>query len=409
MDGFKRPQRQSERQIPAPTPVKQEPTPTRQTEVAPQPTKTAKDKKVDAIFEDIVQKRSKWRIIWLILLGLLVAVVAGVWFWYQTMLSPVDTNNKTVQSVVVKKGMTADQIAASLKEAGLIRSVAAFDIYTRLDGTRSSMQAGTCKFTPAESVEQIVDKLVAGCTDFKVVTFYPGGALVDSKAKPAGHDVTSALKNAGYSDAEIKAALTKQYTGPLFADKPAGTSLEGYVYGETYYVATSATAEEVLQQTFDEMYKQINDNGLAIAFKKHGLNLYEALTLASIVQREMGCQTHTQACYEDQRKIAQVFLKRLAEGIPLGSDVTFVYGADLKGVTPTVDVDSPYNTRIHAGLTPTPIASPGIGALKAVANPADTDYLFFVSGDDGKNYFTRSQAEHEQAIRDHCQVNCRIF
>ena len=95
--------------------------------------------------------------------------------------------------------------------------------------------------------------------------------------------------------------------------------------------------------------------------------------------------------------MAQVFLKRLSEDMALGSDVTFIYAASQDGKTPTVDYDSPC-----------PISSPGLGALLAVAEPAEGDYLYFVAGDDGVTYFTRTEEEHNEAVRNHCQVNCLL-
>ena len=201
------------------------------------------------------------------------------------------------------------------------------------------------------------------------------------------------LQEFGYSESQVESALSKQYSGPLFADKPAGTSLEGYIYGETYYVDPGAAPEVVLQTTFDEMYKQLTRYALPSKFTSQGLNLYQAITLSSIVQRELNCEgkpteARKETCFQYQRSIAQVFLKRLHEGISLGSDVTFIYAADMRGVTPTVDIDSLYNTRIHTGLPPGPIASPGIHALRAVADPSATDYLFFIAGDDGCLLYT---------------------
>ncbi len=111
----------------------------------------------------------------------------------------------------------------------------------------------------------------------------------------------------------------------------------------------------------------------------------------------------------DQKQVAQIFYKRLGEDIPLGADATFVYAAKKLGVTPSVDLDSPYNTRVHAGLPPGPISTPGLSALQAVAQPAPGDYLYFVSGDDGQTYFARTQEEHEANAAQYCKVNCALF
>lgn len=223
----------------------------------------------------------------------------------------------------------------------------------------------------SQSTQQILEKLTTGCHDFKSITFFPGATISQPLYKPvhaeldATMHVTHRLREFGFSDSQIESALSKQYSGPLFADKPAGTSLEGYIYGETYYVDPHATPEVILQTTFDEMYTQLTRYELLPKFSAHQLNLYQAITLSSIVQRELNCEgkpteARKETCFQYQRMIAQVFLKRLREGTSLGPDVTFIYAADIMGVAPTIDIDSPYNTRIHTGLPPGPIASPGI-------------------------------------------------
>ena len=145
----------------------------------------------------------------------------------------------------------------------------------------------------------------------------------------------------------------------------------------------------------------LEQNQLQEAFAEQGLSLYEGITLASIIQRE--------AIGGDEPQIAQVFYSRLSIGMELGSDVTYQYIADKTGVARDVNLDSPYNTRRYVGLPPGPIASPGVDALLATANPAEGDYLYFLSGDDDVTYFARTLEEHETNIREHCQQKCQII
>ena len=354
--------------------------------------------------------RKRLGLIILAVVVVLIGVVAGAGFlWYRKSLTPVDVNNTSKSLVTIASGTAPGAIADTLKQKGLIRDTWAFEVYTRTKGVRDQLQAGTCRLSPSQSMPDIVDRLIQGCHETRTVTFLPGGTVVDSKYKPQSQDATSALKRAGYSDAAIKAALAKAYNSPLFADKPTGTSLEGYIYGDTYRIPFVEGPEAALQAAFGHMYQQIQSNGFVEKFKAQKLNLYQAITLASIVQREMGCSSGSDACYQIQRQIAQVFYKRLRENKPLGSDVTFIYGADLRGVQPTVNIDSPYNTRTKVGLPPGPIASPGLGALKAVADPAPGQYEFFVAGDDGNVYFAKTNAEHQANIKKHCQKLCAEF
>lgn len=341
-----------------------------------------------------------------ILLGVLSLLILGLLLflvWYLWALSPVNSSDLRHDRVEIAAGSSPGQIAETLRGKKLIRSSVAFDIYTRLTGTKSNLQAGIYSISPSESTPKIVDKLTSGdITDEQVdITFYPGATLVDNSATAENKklDVKTVLKRAGYSDSEITAAFDKTYTGPLFAGKPAGSDIEGYVYGDTYKFNKNATVEQILQRTFDEFYGVVQKNDLVDKFKSHGLNLYQGITLASIVQRE----AHNA---NDQKQVAQVFYSRLAIGMQLGSDVTYQYIADKLGVPRDTNLDSPYNTRRYVGLPPGPIATPGLSALMAVAEPAEGDYLYFLAGDDGKVYFAHTNAEHELNIQKHCQIGC---
>ncbi len=368
-----------------------------------------------------VKKKSKIKAIFKILLILLILLIVGsvvFYFWYNKQLEPKDKSSKALSTISINSGESFYAIADGMQERGLIKSSLALKIYGKITGKSNLIKQGDCSFSPADEPEDMVERMIKGCYDFKKITFYPGATIDKPLYKPDGSVldqdsmyIKGVLKKAGYSDAEIEAALAKKYDSPLFADKPEGTSLEGYIFGETYHVAKEFTAEQVLQESFKQMYNVIKENDLEEMYKKQGLNLYQGITLASIIQRELDCESKTtpdsqNKCYNYQRTIAQIFLKRLREDMPLGSDVTFIYAADKMKVKPTVDIDSPYNTRINKGLTPGPIASPGRLALMAVGDPTDTDYVYFIAGDDGLIYFAKDNAGHEDNIRRYCQKLC---
>ena len=146
----------------------------------------------------------------------------------------------------------------------------------------------------------------------------------------------------------------------------------------------------------------VQKHDLVKKYKQRGLTLYEGITLASIVQREVNG-------LDDQKKVAGVFYNRLKQDMMLGSDVTYQYIADKTGQQRSPSLDSPYNTRRYTGLPPGPIAVPGESALLAVAEPTKSDYLYFLSGDDDKTYFGKTEAEHERNIQQHCQKKCLIL
>lgn len=353
---------------------------------------------------ELPQERSLNKVVlWVIgiTLATIVGLVAGLLIWYNIQLSPVGNDIGQLKKITIPPGSTSSQISKELEKQSIIRNATAFDIYVRLSCKNKALQAGTYRLSPAEAVPKIIEHFVKGSVDKFSITFYPGASLIDNSKKPESKklDVTSVLKRAGFSDTEVKTALEKTYTGPLFSSKPFNTDLEGYVYGETYNFNAGSSVEVILNGTFNEFYAKIQENDLVKSFANHGLNLYQGITLASIIQREANDA-------KDQRQVAQVFYSRLAIGMPLGSDVTYQYIADKTGVARDPNLDSVYNTRIHAGLPPGPIASPGLTALLAVANPASGDYQFFLSGDDGVMYFARTNAEHDANIVNHCKINC---
>ncbi|HSW78289.1 MAG TPA: endolytic transglycosylase MltG [Candidatus Chromulinivoraceae bacterium] len=336
------------------------------------------------------RKRRLWTWITGGIIAVLLLIAGGSVVWYKLSLRAVDASDTSRIRLTITEGQSPSQIAQALQDKKLIRSQVAFDVYTRLTGARSQLRAGTYSISPSESTETIVSNLVSGKVDQFNITFLPGATVAEDK---------QVLVKAGYKQSDVDAAFSKQYDHPLFATKPATADLEGYIYGETYNFDSDTTVEQILAKTFDEYYAAVTDNDLVAGFQKQGLTLYQGITLASIVQREVSNAT-------DQKQVAQIFLKRLQIGIPLGSDVTYHYAAQKLGVDPSPTLDSPYNTRIYKGLPPGPIAAPGLGALKAVANPASGDYLYFLSGDDGTTYYATTEAEHQANITNHCQIKC---
>lgn len=246
----------------------------------------------------------------------------------------------------------------------------------------------------AEYYRQLEAEMVAETFDF---TIAPGETVFDVKER---------LIEAGYTENEAKTALNPRNYDYSFL---AGVdSLEGYLFGETYNFYRTASAEEIIAKYLDGMATVISENDLENRFGNQGLSLREGIILASIVQKE----AHT----ADQPTVAQVFLSRLSYGIPLGSDVTVSYAIDV--VDPdrktyadnqaALKIDSCYNTRLYAGLPCGPISNPSLSALIAVAEPSDTTYFYFLTGDDGIMYYSYTEAEHIQKIRQYCQELCNV-
>ncbi|MBQ3465025.1 endolytic transglycosylase MltG [Candidatus Saccharibacteria bacterium] len=220
------------------------------------------------------------------------------------------------------------------------------------------------------------------------------------------------LAEVGYSNTEIEEAFNANYDYDFLKERPAGASLEGFLFGDTHEFYKSATVKEILETFLGAMGNVIEENNLKEKYSEQGLTLFEGVTLASIVQKEAPSPTYS----PEQPKVAQVFLSRLAYGIRLGSDVTVSYALDT--IDPdretysdneaALGVDSCYNTRLYFGLPCGPISNPGLTALQAVANPSDTAYLYFLTGDDGVMYYSSTEEEHNLNAALHCSEFCNI-
>ncbi|MDO4753138.1 MAG: endolytic transglycosylase MltG [Candidatus Saccharibacteria bacterium] len=222
------------------------------------------------------------------------------------------------------------------------------------------------------------------------------------------YDVKKALQKEGYSDEDIDNAFVYDYDFDFLKKRPAGASLEGYLYGETYEFYKGVPIEDILTKYLEGMSRVISENNLEARYAEKGLSLFEGITLASIVQKESPAG--------EQATVAQVFLSRLGYGWKLGSDVTVSYAIDAIDPNRTVyqdnaaalAIDSCYNTRLYTGLPCGPIANPNLESLLAVANPSDTSYLYFLTGDDGLMYYSYTESEHNQNAALHCQSLCNI-
>jgi UPF0755 protein len=339
------------------------------------------------------RRRKPILIVAVTVIALFTVMIAGLIIWYQTQLAAVSPGSDEKVKVTVQPGSGVKTIAEQLKRSGLIRSDVGFDWYIRLNGKSAQLQSGTYRLGKGEDVPTIVGHLTSGTTDTFSITFLPGATLEKHR---------QTLIDTGYDAARVDEALAKRYDHPVFAGKPASADLEGYIYGETYNFPADASVEDILIRSFDELEAVVAGNDLVSRYKQQGFSLYQGITMASIIQREV-------ITAQDAAQVAQVFKKRYDMDMPLGSDVTYQYIADKTGQARSVDIDSPYNTRRYPGLPPGPISSPGLAALKAVGSPAPGDYLYFLSGDDDKTYFARTNEEHERNIRDHCQEKCQII
>lgn len=321
------------------------------------------------------------------------------------------------QKFEIKTNQTINDIAENLKKAGLIRSDFAFKTYLKLSSKSAKIKAGVYSLRANLSAKEIVEQMEKGVASSEVfnLTVLPGETLKEIKQK---------LIKLGYLSEQIDTALLKKYDSPVLKGlydsegkltnpaQPANVALEGYLYGETYQFYKGETVEHIFETMINQLNSVVVANHIEEKFQKRGFSLREGLILASIIQKE--------AHSEDMPGVSMVFQNRLKVGMTLGSDVTATYAADL--VNPNRDRNDPnnnlrvletdnlYNTRKHTGLTPGPICSPGITAILAVAEPDENkrSMRYFLTGDDGKMYYSVTDTEHTQKIRDYCQKLCSV-
>ena len=354
----------------------------------------------------IVKKTRKNLIITpIIIVAVIAAICAGIVFWYFNSLGPIvkncEDNRCPDVEFTILPGDSVDTITNNLAEAKLIKSPFFFKINLKLSFGDAVLKSGRYILNQGMDANAIARILSEGAdADVFSFTIKPGETIFDIKKN---------LIALGYRAEEIDEALHIEYDIPVLSDKPIGDTIEGYLFGETYEFYNNAPVKDIFETFLMGTNKIVEENNLVNRFADQGLNLHQGITLASIVQKE--------AKTADQPMVAGIFLNRLSQGIQLGSDVTVSYALDILNpdrnrddiaVGDALQVDSPYNTRLYAGLPYGPISNPGLSAMEAVADPTDTDYLYFLTGDDGKMYYSYTEEEHNQNIRVHCQVFCNV-
>lgn len=334
------------------------------------------------------------RRIWIVLAILLGLSFAGVMIarnTYDRGLQPV-SSSQTTQIFTVKPGSSVKAIANKLQHEKLIRSSWAFQLYVQRKELSDKLQAGTYALSPSQGTEGIVTTMTKGKVATRLVTILPGRRIDQVRAD---------LINDGFAPEAVDAALDPAaYSNlPALAYKPANVdTLEGLLWPESYQRQPDTDPAVIIRQSLEAMGEHLTTDVQA-GFAAQGLTTYQGLILASIVLKEVDKA-------DDQAQAAQVFLSRLKDGHALGSDVTAIYGSIAAGKAPNLDYDSPYNTRLHTGLPPSPISTINSTSLTAVLKPAPTDWQYFVSGDDGITYFSRTIEEHEDLTRQHCHKLC---
>ena len=308
-------------------------------------------------------------------LFLLVLVAAGVVAFY--FYVPYGPSQETFVDITTGTGTEA--MAAQLEQAGIVRSRYAFEALKVAHG--GALKAGEYRFDHAVPVTEVYARIRRGDVYTRTLVIPEGFNIFD---------IAQAVEAAGLGSKAEFLAAERQHTELIRQWSPGATSLEGYLFPDTYRFSRHATAQSMLAA----MVKRF---GQMVAKMGSGGDVSRVVTMASLVEKEV----HIDA---ERPVVAGIFENRLAAGMPLQTDPAVVYASLLRGTWTGVihqselHSDSAYNTYAHAGLPPGPICNPGVAALKAAMHPAMTDYLYFVADAAGATRFAKDMKEHEAQV-----------
>jgi UPF0755 protein len=346
----------------------------------------------------------KWLKGLLLLLVAAVAAVGGAGYYALEQLKPVAGSADEV-IFTIPAGTSSAGIAELLAEHGLIRNALFFSYYLKYKNVGTGFQAGTYAMTPGMDIQEIIRKLNAGETvRVETVRF----------TIPEGFTVRQAVKllvNAGFPEEELLNVISNP---ERLAGSPGTEALrvyqipesglyrfplEGYLFPETYELPKDIDAVQAVLRMVQELDRKLNalPEGWESQLEENGVTFHELMTIASLVEREVVADN-------ERSLVAGVIYNRLTAGMPLQIDATVQYLFDEQKerlFEKDLQVESPYNTYLNAGLPPGPIASPGLASIKAALYPEASEYLFYVTKKDGtgEHYFGKTYNEHLRNIK----------
>lgn len=309
-----------------------------------------------------------------VILVILAVFLSASYLWWQNGLKPANPSNKLSKIFIVAKGQGVREIARNLKQEGLIRDQIVFFLYARFNGVDKKIQAGDFRLNPSMKAMDVAENLTHGTLDIWVTL--PEGLRAD--------EIADILKKAMPSYNESWRAELRQN--------------EGYLFPDTYLLPRDADVNlviSILKNNFEEKFKTLD-------ISKTNFSKNQIVIIASLIEREAKHDL-------DRPLVASVILNRLELGMKLDLDATIQYALGYQETDKRwwkkslsledIRLNSPYNTYRVAGLPPTPISNPGLLSLKAVINPSQTDYLFYMSDSKGINHYAKTIEEHNANIK----------
>lgn len=316
---------------------------------------------------------------------IILEVIAFAFILWMVIIMLVPQSSKHSVTVEIPRGSTAGDIAGILAGKGVIRSAFGFKLLVRIKQSGAAMKPGAYKLDRSMTPSAIIDKIARGDAVSKWLTI-PEGFTVRQVADRIGEE------RFGRASRFYTLAHDKGADFPTVFRHP-GSSLEGYLFPDTYLVSTGETEEGIIRDMLD-CFNRKAYQPLAGEIQASGVNLHDTITLASLIEREARVP-------KDRPLISAVLRNRLTQKMRLEVDATVLYALGkhkARVLYSDLEVDSPYNTYRNFGLPPGPIANPGMDAIKAAIHPAAVDYLYYVAKLDGSHVFSKTFDEHKHAV-----------
>jgi UPF0755 protein len=324
------------------------------------------------------------------------SLVLGIYLFYQFTV-PLSKNNKIV-IFKIKEGETVNDIAINLKKQGILRNIFAFKLTARVYDPQD-FRAGKYRLNTGYTLYNILRILTSkpNMNDDLIITIIDGWTREDIADYLNQQNIVSRDEFLQYT---VSIKKFKKDFPDLFEGVPDDSSLEGFLFPDTYYISKNAKLKEIVYKmlnNFKRKIAQINlqNSEIDIYGKYDRYDRYDLIIMASIIEKEV-------VKYKEKRMVADILYKRLDKGMKLQVDASINY--ILKKNTPRltyddISVDNPYNTYKYNGLPPGPICNPGLSSLKAVIDPIENDYYFFLTSKSGNAYFAETLSKHKKNRR----------
>jgi len=319
-----------------------------------------------------------------LMLIIIISVLCFSWFLWEYLHPKAAFSPKA--TFQVEKGSSVSFIAQKLKKENIIKKKWIFLLAYKLFYSQEKLIAGEYEFHPPVSAKEVLKKIIKGDILLHPTTI-PEGLTIEETAHYLSKKYSMNKKKfLNYAD-------NPQLISSL---DPEAQNLEGYLFPETYHIPRNITEEEVIKIMVNQFKKTFDENWRKRA-KKIGMEIRDVVTLASLIEEET-------SVHEEKPLVSSVFHNRLNLGMKLDCDPTIIYALKKKNKyqgklrTKDLKLASPYNTYLHNGLPPSPISNPGEESIKAALFPSETDYLYFVSKNDGTHKFSSTFTEHQKAV-----------